>query len=397
MTQYTFYFSKRKLVCEYVDKYNKLSVLENNDAIECLNRISKFKYNSVNISDDIAIFKGSTTEVNIEDYEHVLKKYKLNSLFLMIIKQDIINKIKRLITPSKIFIFYVPTILIGAKLLNLPKEPTLYAEGIKSIEELAKPIDLDITNDEEIIEDKKTPNDINYDVSVLNIYNIDIECYDKGDSSDTKYVIDNYGDIIEELSNRYGFSPNLIIGMVTQESHGVHENLMQVVFNLNADYISKRYNFETNKYDTIVLTNSPEEYPDVDIVITEEMMKEPYYALLAGINSLRINYDEYSYNNMCSAIEMFNKGYGNWMKVLRTTSKNTSISVEDILYNPEDLSYTSYTDILNVGDKDYLKNVMQYVPNAFENGIYVKTIDNEGNVEMIKLHVNKTLGKVKNK
>ena len=389
MTRYTFYIAKRKLTCEYVDKYNKLYILEDEEALECLDRVSKFKYKKIDISEEVASFTTQTTEVIVEDYNRILKKYKNEKLMLLIVKQNIINKISHLITPSKIFILYVPIIITSLKLYNLTKNNDLYAEGIEKtvIEQFDEPISEENYYDVDVIAGEYNNEFDN------NIYNINIDCYEKGESDDTNYVINQYGHIIDKLSKRYGISPNLITGMVTQESHGVHENLMQVVFDLNNDYISKIYNFEKNKYDTIVLTDSPEEYPDVDIIITSDMMREPYYAILAGINAFRINLDQYSKNNICSAICCYNKGYGNWTKVLNETSKYTRTSIDDILSNPSNISFIPYDDNLKIGDPHYLENVLQYVPNA-EEGIYIKTIDASGNIDKIKLCVNKTLGKV---
>ena len=98
------------------------------------------------------------------------------------------------------------------------------------------------------------------------------------DSEKGDHAYDNYYELVEKYSNKWGVSPNVIMSMLTQESGGYSTNLMQIQFWSWKDQVINVYNFEAGKYEKLVLTDNPQEYErkygDI-ITITKDDLNNP--------------------------------------------------------------------------------------------------------------------------
>lgn len=194
-------------------------------------------------------------------------------------------------------------------------------------------------------------------------------------------VYDNCNDYIQVRAPRWGVSPSLAQGMVTQETGAYYTNLMQIQFNSWHDQEITLYNYETGKMETIILTNNPDGYvrkPDTQY-ITEKDLENPKTNISVGCIILQYSYEK-MHHNIPLAIQCYNFGTGNMEKVLEEAALNLGISVDEILDDPTNTDWLEYRDIIDVGDKNYLEHVIRYVPNP-EDEIWMNYIDEDGNIQ----------------
>ncbi len=194
---------------------------------------------------------------------------------------------------------------------------------------------------------------------------------------------DTYYDSVKQYPEKWGLPPNLIMGMFTQESAGNYTNLMQVKFDAWKEQIITVYNFDENKYQKFVLTDHPENYGSDVICITRQDMENPGTNISVACILLRQSLSYMNYH-IGAGIQCYNFGNGNMKKVLNYTAELTGISKEDILSDQNNLDFMNYTDIIKVGDPDYLKHVMRYVENL-EDGLNIRYINDSGEID--ELHV----------
>ena len=201
------------------------------------------------------------------------------------------------------------------------------------------------------------------------------------DSEKGDHAYDNYYELVEKYSNKWGVSPNVIMSMLTQESGGYSTNLMQIQFWSWKDQVINVYNFEAGKYEKLVLTDNPQEYErkygDI-ITITKDDLNNPKTNISVGTVLFRESARAMN-NHIGASIQCYNFGYGNMMKVLNETASQTGVSVDAILEDQENIDFVNYTHIIDAGDPNYLSNVMQYT-NSLEEGFILKEIDENGNI-----------------
>lgn len=201
------------------------------------------------------------------------------------------------------------------------------------------------------------------------------------DSEKGDHAYDNYYELVEKYSNKWGVSPNIIMSMLTQESGGYSTNLMQIQFWSWKDQVINVYNFEAGKYEKLVLTDNPQEYErkygDI-ITITKDDLNNPKTNISVGTVLFRESARAMN-NHIGASIQCYNFGYGNMMKVLNETASQTGVSVDAILEDQENIDFVNYTHIIDAGDPNYLSNVMQYT-NSLEEGFVLKEIDENGNI-----------------
>jgi len=193
---------------------------------------------------------------------------------------------------------------------------------------------------------------------------------DYGDRSSTEkaYITkSSYGDLIEKYAKQYGLDPTLVLGIAIQE-RGMHSEkkdiggatgLMQIQNSVWENEYITAYNYETGKTDKIY--------------VTKENIKDINNNIKFGCMYLQ-NCMEYMDYNVIAAVQCYNMGYGNVMKVLKAYSKATNQSVKEILSNPKDTGWLEYRKIIDVGDREYIEHVFSWMgPNI---NIENKKVDN---------------------
>lgn len=248
---------------------------------------------------------------------------------------------------------------------NLLKEPIENLEMLPSVT-VGESLEAEIP----VVQEEKIEENVAY-----------LEFEHNRDSEKGDHAYDNYYELVEKYSNKWGVSPNIIMSMLTQESGGYSTNLMQIQFWSWKDQIISVYNFEAGKYEKLVLTDNPQEYErkygDI-ITITESDLNNPITNISVGTVLFRESARVMS-NHIGASIQCYNFGYGNMMKVLKETASQTGVSVDRILEDQENIDFVNYTHIIDAGDPNYLSNVMQYT-NSLEEGFVIKEIDANGNI-----------------
>ena len=186
---------------------------------------------------------------------------------------------------------------------------------------------------------------------------INLNFEDRSHTEKAKYTKDTYGDLITKYSNRYGVDPDVMIAIATQE-RGVHSRemdtggatgLMQIQNSVWVDHEISAYNYETGKVDTFT--------------ITEDSIKDLENNVMYGC-MYKQNLDKYYNNNPFLAIQCYNMGYGNVNAVLDTYAQDKGLERDDIINNPSDIGWVSYLDLIEVGDNNYINNVLSWYGNG---------------------------------
>ncbi|MCH5167721.1 MAG: transglycosylase SLT domain-containing protein [Erysipelotrichales bacterium] len=196
-----------------------------------------------------------------------------------------------------------------------------------------------------------------------------------------QHVYDNYIEMINERATRWGVSPELMICFLAQESGGYESNLMQIQFNSWKDQPITLYNFEKGDYETIVLTNNPENYQNraSTQLISEEDLMNPKTNISIACIILRYSFDRMDHNMMAS-IQAYNFGVNNMMKVLEETARQNNTTVEALLSDQNNTEFLNYRNIISVGDPKYVENVLRYLQNP-EEGISIRYMDSNGEMQ----------------
>ncbi|MDE5630237.1 MAG: transglycosylase SLT domain-containing protein [Bacilli bacterium] len=175
------------------------------------------------------------------------------------------------------------------------------------------------------------------------------------------HAYNEYHDLVERFSAKWGMSSNLVMAILTQESGGYKTNLMQIEFDEWDEEIIKVYNFEDDKYDYFVLTNNPEKWASQNVTcITEKDLDNPVTNISIGCVLLRKS-AEYMDYHVLAAIQCNNLGKGNMDKVLAQTALETGQTIDEMLADQENISFYQYTDIVEKGDPEYLSNVFAFL------------------------------------
>lgn len=306
--------------------------------------------------------------VNIENDEVIIRNYK--KVFSKLNHKEINSYISgNIITKKRI-------VKVGLSLLATAVVGSMLYE-VKKNNKSTIDMDTDVITWQEIpednyedneIDDQNTTSDISYDDennnSLTDDINNDIIYYNPYNTLDDTDAINNalkYSDYINEVSQKWGISRDLLISMIAQESNGNAENNKLMGFESDAfkDMEIKAYNYIDNKYETIAFSNDVNRFKDADIIITQEDLKHPKTQIAAGaivLNYLNKKYDD----NTMLAIMAYNAGTSNTDKILKATSDETGIPVQYIIQDESKTDYNNYTNTVlysGYGDPKYIEHV----------------------------------------
>ena len=218
------------------------------------------------------------------------------------------------------------------------------------------------------------------------IYNIDIDCPERSNDTGIVSIQNNYREYAERIGSKWGVSPNLVLAILTQETHGQETNLMQINFDTKKDEVYTVYNFQTNEYCKYVLTDNPNKYSSDITTITRQDLTNPFTNMSVAIIYYRSVLNSYAKNNPIAAIELYNKGPGNFDTIMQTATYKTGLSRDQLLDNIENPIYLDYSYACNAGDSNYVANVLQYL-----NGdMTISYVDENNNTSETKCVINKT-------
>lgn len=412
MREYNFFFNDNdELLCEIIDNGEKTELIET-DAINELININEMYFSRVRASNRSIRLNGDDISVNIYDLNEFYSKgysefiprimIRVNRIIAKHQKEkhrdEIVKNLK--VACGKIACGTLIVTLLGTAAGSLSKQHSEndignnitvendfnsmsddldyatdkvnqeYDQMMNELKEVEENYN-ETSNNNEIIEEK--PSDIAY-----------IRYDDLTDSDTYIGAYEEYYNIVEKYANKWGISPNIIMAMLTQESAGKQSNLMQIQFDSWIDGVLTEYDFVNERYQSIVLTDNPEMYEGKNItVITREDLQNKVTNISVACVILRHCLEKMDYNILAS-IQAYNLGWPNMNTVLKTTSENTGLSVDELLSDQTNTEFTNYTYIVNCGDSNYVSNVVRYLTDG---EITIQTINEYGEVENLVIEV----------
>lgn len=348
---------KGKLKCTvYYRSINKNSVYSEQRSIEAAREVLKRHNQASNINkqngDLIFSLDGEKANVVIKDYK---KFMTIESFVLFFNRIEVVRTHNRM--PNKVELQKNNKFV--KKTMMFLMAGALITTGAVSVKEMNKksmpevPVN-DATIEQNIAEDNIT--ELAENIETTTNSGMITMIQNTNDRTDSKKAIiarENYEDMISKYCNRYGLDSEVLLAIATQE-RGVHSSvrdkggaigLMQVEVGVwNNESLSVK-NVIENKYETIN--------------ITEEKLSEADFNIKTGCAIFQDCLKKMD-GNIFAAIQCYNMGYGNMLKILNSYAKDSGTSVDNILKNNEDLGWLEYRSIINVGDKEYLENVLSY-------------------------------------
>lgn len=186
-----------------------------------------------------------------------------------------------------------------------------------------------------------------------------LEYEDRSDEDKLHNAADLYWDAIEKYANMYGLDPELVLALATQE-RGTHSSkmddggatgLMQIQNGIWIGNEITAYNFETESYETVKVTESKIQNCETNIkigcMILQDMIHDKDYNILAGVLS-------------------YNMGGYNVNKIIKEYSEETGLSRSQILSDQTNCDWLKHRDIITVGDRNYLQHVLSYMGNDID-------------------------------
>lgn len=237
-------------------------------------------------------------------------------------------------------------------------------------------------------------NQINEEIENKNVVTSTSSIFDfssKGSDKINEIKTSEVGALYEKYGKMYGIDPNLLMARDMQESglnhnifnpHGAY-GISQIEHTLFNSQVSV-FNYETNSYETFV--------------ITEEGACDLETNIKYGAAKMQERLRSYGYNIFIS-LQAYN--YGPSMNfVLENYALEKGITKEDVLANKDDFGWLKYVDDLHYnpsnylsnweyqtyGDNEYINHVMRYIP---EDILVIK--DENGNDIIYNLQTNKIL------
>ena len=411
MIEYYFFFNdNNEFMCEITEGEEQTELTEQ-EAIDELIAINETNFDHVRASNGLIRLNSEDTSVIISDlqdfYSYGYSEYipdimeRVNKAIAKHQKDKHRNEVVRnlKVTCGKVACGTLIVTLLGTAAGALHKQHTNsnnFTNNIATEDFINKiPINLEAVSDDfdeeydQMIDELETVVD-EYTESQNTIIEekpIDTAYLRYDDLTNTNTYIGAYEDyysIVEKYANKWGISPNIIMAMLTQESAGKKVNLMQIQFDSWHDQVLTEYDFVNGRYQSIVLTDTPEKYAGQNItVITREDLNNKVTNISVACVILRYCLEQMDFN-VLAAIQAYNLGCPNMDKVMNETSRNVGVSVDDLLSDQTNTEFTNYTHIVDCGDPNYVTNVFRYLTDG---EITIQILNEDGSVSSLIIGV----------
>lgn len=411
MIEYYFFFNdNNEFMCEITESEEQTELTEQ-EAIDELIAINETNFDHVRASNRLIRLNSEDTSVIISDlqdfYSYGYSEYipdimeRVNKAIAKHQKDKHRNEVVRnlKVTCGKVACGTLIVTLLGTAAGALHKQHTNsnnFTNNIATEDFINEiPINLEAVSDDfdeeydQMIDELETVVD-EYTESQNTIIEekpIDTAYLRYDDLTNTNTYIGAYEDyysIVEKYANKWGISPNIIMAMLTQESAGKKVNLMQIQFDSWHDQVLTEYDFVNGRYQSIVLTDTPEKYAGQNItVITREDLNNKVTNISVACVILRYCLEQMDFN-VLAAIQAYNLGCPNMDKVMNETSRNVGVSVDDLLSDQTNTEFTNYTHIVDCGDPNYVTNVFRYLTDG---EITIQILNEDGSVSSLVIGV----------
>lgn len=299
---------------------------------------------------------------------------------------------------AKVGVAVAPVVLVSMLATSSIKKDSAHIDNINTLEkekienvialEEQKSIEQELQGNKKINEDVAVEN--NFEKKELSLPNARLDIEDNSRNEDIIPIQQQYGDLCVKAGNKWGISPDILIGLLTQESHGNETNLMQIEFDAWKDQILNVYNYEDDNWIKVVLTDHPQDFNNCDIRITKEELNNEYTNVATAAMLLNHSINLLKTTNIFAVLEYYNKGHGNFYTNMNAYENATNKSIDEVLASSTDTSFIDYSYVCDAGDPNYVCNVMQYVPNKSNGGIYFYRIV-DGEPKLVNINLNKDL------
>ena len=401
MYDISYTFDGNSLIC--IDK-NKKKIIKHDNAVKLLELIDNTDNNKIYIKGNALIIsnnlEGYTITINectkffLSQYRHTLdntvktikeneKKIQLNKHKNKKVVNNLVGKVGVIVAPLVMASMLVTTYL---KSEDLDKK---YSEGIE-FEQIDNQIA--INDDKDIEKAEIEEPDIKEETFEEVTPSVSLDIVDRSMEQEIIDIQSEYKDDFIKYGKKYGVSPYVACGLYTQESHGIGNNKGQIEHSEWEGQLIKVYNYDENKWITVVFTDTPENYKNADITITSKELTNPS-TNIAAINIL-LAHAAYvlDTDNVFAILEYYNKGHGNFYEVMTAMENDTGKTTREVLDNPADTSFLPYSYACGAGDPNYVCNVMQYVPNKEDGGVYIyRVVDDEVKLVSVNVESDKVL------
>ena len=340
------------------------------------------------INTDVKLIANDYEKVKNRNKNRNRNKHKLN-LYNNINGNMRINRRKSK-TKSNGLVKYLPfilagTIIVGSAAINNHKDKS--NEDQNPINEISMNTEDDIeyySSEEDLQKDiqnrtaqmiKKQGESINNEIEKMVAEQTTFHfSYEDRSNSENLENARRYQGVFEKYGHMYGIDPNLLMAIAAQESSGNHYNhleegsacgIMQIEKSVHIDSTITAYNFETEEYDSLEITEDNIKDLDTNIRIAAMLLQ----------NCIR-----FTYPNIAQAIQTYNFGVGNMCDVLDAYEENENVSKDDAMKKISDDNWLKYRDVVPVGDEKYLEHVLSYIPTNT-----ITILDSNGNPLKIKI------------
>lgn len=393
MTCYHFQYINGEVKCLKTSKYFK-GELNAEEALDELSIIGNRRFKKIKLYNNTMVLSNDVCEIemnNLRTFErHGYLKYfgkNLPKIQTAIKKRQLKKYVGKQIKTNRGVQLAIASGLVAIALAG----SLAYSNDKKEEEEIVITVEPIVDDDYQINipVEKETTIKVEEEQSSLEEYNdllseleeqvptADIN-YEYIDTVKQQYAYENYYELVSKFANKWGMSPNIPMSVLTQESGGKNPNLMQIQFDSWIDMPISGYNYENNTKQTIVLTDTPEKYNSKGYTtISRSDLKNPYTNI--SIGTLILNYSIKHMNYHISAgLQAYNFGLYNMDTVLNKTAEETGVSKEELLADQSNTSFTDYTDIISVGDSNYLSNVVRF---NMDDEFFINEMTPDGEIE----------------
>ena len=211
-----------------------------------------------------------------------------------------------------------------------------------------------------------------------NVTTVTVAYEDRSNTTKAYKTQENYGYLINKYATMYGIDPALALAVATQE-RGTHSTvmdlggatgLMQIQNSVWVGQPVTAYNFQTKQKESFV--------------VTEDKLQNLEYNIKIGCMILQNSFQYMKYNTL-AAIQCYNMGYGNMMKILRACALDNNKTVDQILSDIKDNDWLDYRTLVTQGDQQYIEHVISWMGEDVD----IKNIKVDGT--LVHMNVNNNL------
>lgn len=210
-------------------------------------------------------------------------------------------------------------------------------------------------------------NDIIISNQEQTIAEVNVDYNDRSSTEKAYMTQAYYGSLIDKTAKIYGLDPGLITAIATQE-RGIHSDqkdaggatgLMQIQNGVWENETITAFNFELNKTESKL--------------IKKEDLGDVYENIRLGCMIFQ-NCMGYMKYNTIAAIQCYNMGYGNMMKILSAYATDNNKTIDEVLLDATDLGWLQYRHLIKQGDQKYVENILSWMG---ENVVLENKIDED--------------------